>query len=212
MSLAALLRKPILLVDVSDEGRRLPSLVGLTSEMYCSTDERSRFFSISGRWYVSTREGIPLGPYRSIVEAEGGLCDFIHAPSSEKAALEKACPPYVTLPTSVQNLFFFPAGPARQAVVRGIYLGAEAEHVAGLIDELHSLFAYIIFYAGAVSSNPLMLPVLSRVSEVIHAVIENDTKVADIQAAQKILQNHRADPVPFVLIRPRRSGRFEPSS
>jgi len=37
----------------------------------------SRFFSVSGEWYFSTREGAPMGPFDDRREAEQGLFDFL---------------------------------------------------------------------------------------------------------------------------------------
>jgi hypothetical protein len=37
----------------------------------------NRFFSVSGEWYFSTREGAPMGPFDDRREAEQGLFDFL---------------------------------------------------------------------------------------------------------------------------------------
>lgn len=40
--------------------------------------ERSkRFFDKEGYWYYATREGIDIGPFDSLSEAEAGLSSFI---------------------------------------------------------------------------------------------------------------------------------------
>lgn len=41
----------------------------------------SRFFSVSGRWYFTTREGFDSGPYASRERAEVGLQRFLHVVS-----------------------------------------------------------------------------------------------------------------------------------
>lgn len=206
-NIASIVRKPILLADISDEGRRMSNLLGLTSDMYCSTDERSRFFSVSGRWYVSTREGIPIGPYKSVDEARLGLSEFLEAPAWMKDVKAQDFSPQRTiLPTYYQNLFLLPSEPARQALVRGAYLGKQQENVTGLLKDLYERFSYVIFYGGSVIDNPLLLSVTPYVNEVIHAVVENDTKTADIKLAQETLQTCRTQPIPFVLIRQSRQA------
>jgi hypothetical protein len=200
--LAAILRKPVLLVDISEEGRRLPNLLGLTSTMYCPTDEPSRYFSVSSRWYISTREGIPIGPYRSLSEAECGLHEFIAAPDwIKQAKADRADFDGVILPTYYKNLFFLPAAPARQALVRGAYLGKQPEYSSELISHLHSRFSHIVFYGGAVMENPLMLETTASVDIVLNAVVENFTRLADIDAALESLRGYRSDRIPHVLIR-----------
>jgi hypothetical protein len=206
-NMASIVRKPILLADVSDEGRRMSNLLGLTSEMYCSTDERSRFFSVAGQWYVSTREGTPIGPYKTVEEARGGLAEFLAAPDWVKDVKAQEFSPHRTiLPTYYQNLFLLPSEPARQALVRGTYLGKPEDNVKGLLNDFYERFSYVIFYGGSIIDNPLLLSLAPHVDEVIHAVVENDTKTADVKAAQEALQACRPQQIPFVLIRPSRQA------
>jgi hypothetical protein len=209
-NMASIVRKPILLADISDEGRRMSTLLGLTSEMYSTADRRSRFFSVSGGWYVSTREGIPIGPYKTVEDARVGLSEFLEAPAWMKDVKAQDFSPQRTiLPTYYQNLFFLPSEPARQALIRGAYLGKQQENVTGLLKDLYERFSYVIFYGGSIIDNPLLLSVTPYVNEVIHAVVENDTKTADVRLAQEALQACRTQQIPFVLIRPSRAGAME---
>lgn len=53
----------------------------------------SRFFQEEGYWYYNTREGVAIGPFDSLSEAETGVSDFIdfilHAEPSVSETLAK---------------------------------------------------------------------------------------------------------------------------
>ena len=53
----------------------------------------SRFFQEEGYWYYNTREGVAIGPFDSLSEAETGVSDFIdfilHAEPSVSDTLAK---------------------------------------------------------------------------------------------------------------------------
>jgi len=55
--------------------------------------DSSRFFQSEGYWYYNTREGVAIGPFDSISEAETGVSDFIdfiqHAEPSISETLAK---------------------------------------------------------------------------------------------------------------------------
>jgi len=201
-SLASISKKPVLLVDLSQDGKRLSDLLGLTSEMYYATDESSRFFSVSGRWYISTREGIPAGPYSSAEDAEAALAEFIQTADwtsvleDESWALSQ-----FVLPTQFQNLFFLPPAAARLALVRGAYLGDQEKNIAGLIEELGEQFGYVLFYGGSTLENSLMLPVIPHVNDVFHAVVEDQTRVKDIDWSMAMLMKYNAGNLASILVR-----------
>ncbi|WP_370980169.1 DUF6316 family protein [Agaribacterium sp. ZY112] len=49
-----------------------------TGESNTTTDNRSsRFFQEGAYWYYNTREGVAIGPFDSLSEAETGASDFI---------------------------------------------------------------------------------------------------------------------------------------
>ncbi len=54
---------------------------------------QSRFFETDGYWYYNTREGVAIGPFDSMSEAETGVSDFIdfimHAEPSVSETLAK---------------------------------------------------------------------------------------------------------------------------
>jgi len=54
---------------------------------------KSRFFQEEGYWYYNTREGVAIGPFDSLSEAETGASDFIdfilHAGPSVSETLSK---------------------------------------------------------------------------------------------------------------------------
>jgi hypothetical protein len=54
---------------------------------------QKRFFEKSGYWYYSTREGVDIGPFDSLLEAQRGVSDFIdfivHAEPETIASLER---------------------------------------------------------------------------------------------------------------------------
>ena len=56
-------------------------------------DRNSRFFEEEGYWYYNTREGVPIGPFDTMSEAEIGVSDFIdfimHAEPSVSETLAK---------------------------------------------------------------------------------------------------------------------------
>lgn len=53
----------------------------------------TRFFQEEGYWYYNTREGVSIGPFDSLSEAETGVSDFIdfimHAEPSVSETLVK---------------------------------------------------------------------------------------------------------------------------
>jgi hypothetical protein len=55
--------------------------------------EASRFFESEGYWYYNTREGVAIGPFDTLSEAETGVSDFIdficHAEPSISETLAK---------------------------------------------------------------------------------------------------------------------------
>ena len=65
-----------------------------TGETGGPPDNRSRrFFQKADYWYYSTREGVDIGPFDSLHEAETGVSDFIdfilHAEPGVVETLEK---------------------------------------------------------------------------------------------------------------------------
>lgn len=64
-----------------------------TGEHFEIPPRRSRFFEKDGYWYYCTREGVNIGPFDSLHEAERGLSDFIdfivHAEPDIIATLER---------------------------------------------------------------------------------------------------------------------------
>lgn len=56
-------------------------------------NRRDRFFQKADYWYYSTREGVDIGPFDTLGEAETGVSDFIdfiiHAEPSVVQTLEQ---------------------------------------------------------------------------------------------------------------------------
>ena len=56
-------------------------------------DRANRFFEKDCYWYYTTREGVDIGPFDSLSEAESGVSDFIdfilHAEPAIVKTLEK---------------------------------------------------------------------------------------------------------------------------
>lgn len=48
-----------------------------TGEYDTPPERTRRFFKNEGYWYYATREGIDIGPFDSLSEAEEGLCAYI---------------------------------------------------------------------------------------------------------------------------------------
>lgn len=48
-----------------------------TGEKHSVPSRSNRFFESSGYWYYGTREGVDIGPFDSLHEAERGVSDFI---------------------------------------------------------------------------------------------------------------------------------------
>lgn len=59
----------------------------------CPSRRSQRFFQKAEYWYYSTREGVDIGPFDSLSEAEIGVSDFIdfviHAEPKVIETLEK---------------------------------------------------------------------------------------------------------------------------
>lgn len=64
-----------------------------TGEQTELPNRSTRFFSADGYWYYNTREGVAIGPFDSLSEAETGVSDFIdfitHAEPSMSETLVK---------------------------------------------------------------------------------------------------------------------------
>jgi hypothetical protein len=64
-----------------------------TGEHSAIPSRESRYFDKDGYWYYKTREGVEIGPFDSLHEAEHGVSDFIdfimHAEPEVRASLEK---------------------------------------------------------------------------------------------------------------------------
>ncbi len=64
-----------------------------TGEAGNCPNRSQRFFKKADYWYYSTREGVDIGPFDSLSEAETGVSDFIdfilHAEPSVIETLEK---------------------------------------------------------------------------------------------------------------------------
>lgn len=64
-----------------------------TGEQFEVPTRCKRFFEKSGYWYYSTREGVDIGPFDNLHEAERGVSDFIdfivHAEPEIVATLER---------------------------------------------------------------------------------------------------------------------------
>ncbi|WP_096087021.1 DUF6316 family protein [Agaribacterium haliotis] len=61
-----------------------------------SPKRSSRFFQEEGYWYYNTREGVAIGPFDTLCEAETGVSDFIdfvlHAGPSVSQTLSNYAP------------------------------------------------------------------------------------------------------------------------
>ena len=64
-----------------------------TGESIALPERKSRFFEAEGYWYYNTREGVAIGPFDSLGDAETGVTDFIdfiiHAEPSISETLAK---------------------------------------------------------------------------------------------------------------------------
>ena len=64
-----------------------------TGEQCDLPHRKSRFFQAEEYWYYNTREGVAIGPFDSLSEAETGVSDFIdfimHAEPSVSETLSK---------------------------------------------------------------------------------------------------------------------------
>lgn len=64
-----------------------------TGETFAVPVRSIRYFEKDGYWYYSTREGVDIGPFDTVHEAERGVSDFIdfimHAEPEIIASIEK---------------------------------------------------------------------------------------------------------------------------
>ena len=64
-----------------------------TGEQTDFPSRSARFFQTENYWYYNTREGVAIGPFDSLSEAETGVSDFIdfimHAEPSVSETLSK---------------------------------------------------------------------------------------------------------------------------
>jgi MinD-like ATPase involved in chromosome partitioning or flagellar assembly len=122
-----------------------------------------------------------------------GFTDFLANPS---LLLDE-----LVLPTTCENVSFLPSGkaPARSQPV-------SHEAIDKLMKASQCRFDFVLLTGGAVLSDPLSLALAPGAGSVLLVVIENETRVDDLDAAQNALNHCKARNVGMLLTTPIRSG------
>jgi MinD-like ATPase involved in chromosome partitioning or flagellar assembly len=100
----------------------------------------------------------------------------------------------LVLPTSHGNLSFLPAGKMASTPPP-----APPDDMRGFLQTFERRYEFMVLCGGAVLTNPLTLAVAPCVGRVLLLVIEDETKVEDLDAAQDALRFCKADRVGLVL-------------
>jgi MinD-like ATPase involved in chromosome partitioning or flagellar assembly len=121
-----------------------------------------------------------------------GLTDFLADPVKPLQEL--------ALQTSQQNLWFLPKG-------KGSSFPASPEHAEDLLAAAAKRWDFIVVAGGAVLKNSLALGMARHVGRVLLLVTENRTHLEDIDEAQNVLEQCRAQNVSLVFTQLRESVR-----
>jgi len=114
-----------------------------------------------------------------------GLTDFLADPARPLASL--------ALPTSEENVFFLPRG-----TVSGIS-SASPEIAFALLTKAGKQWDFIVVAGGAILKNSLPLGMAPYVGRVLLLVMENQTYLDDIAAAENALKLCKAQNVSLVV-------------
>lgn len=66
------------------------ALMRRDDDLYQGFERHERYVGLEGKWYFTTREGIVMGPYPSVVEAKKATREYIDFIRSAPAVILKA--------------------------------------------------------------------------------------------------------------------------
>jgi len=134
----------------------------------------------------------PENPEASrILQSNGhrGFTDFLSDP---KLRLDE-----LALPTNFDNISFLPAGAIIDRAGK-----ASQESVRAVLNAVEAKFEYVLLSGGSVLHHPTTLALAPHVGQVLLLVIENQTRMEDLDAAQDVLALCNARKVGLVFTKP----------
>jgi Mrp family chromosome partitioning ATPase len=118
-------------------------------------------------------------------EGEAGLADFLADPASSLSNL--------VLPTTIEHVHFLPAGKARPLV---------HDRIDALLAAAAHDYDFVLLAGGSVLNDALAMALAPSVQCVLLVVIENETRVEDLDAARSTLGYCKARKVGMLLTTP----------
>jgi Mrp family chromosome partitioning ATPase len=117
-------------------------------------------------------------------QSESGLSDFLAHTHADASLCD------LVVPTTVENVHFLPAGPARPFL---------HERIDALLKAAVSRYDFVLLAGGSVLNDALALALTPSVECVLLVVMENETRVEDLDSARSALGYCKARKVGMLL-------------
>ncbi|PKG93213.1 DUF6316 family protein [Paraglaciecola sp. MB-3u-78] len=194
MALSSVLKRSVLIIDVTIAGSSLPELLGCTSRAGESVDippeaREKRFFEEDLGWFFKTREGITVGPFLSLADAKLELERYIENDLFETPLPQEQFATNYIMPSKSESIDYL------SAVSAGLHASLEnksedffMKEIASLIEEVHEKYEYIVFFGGYLLDCPTGMKVAPQVGKVVLSTTENLTSQEEYRSAVKTLR------------------------
>ena len=199
MALTSIVKKPVLLIDISNSGSIIPDLLGCQSRAgetnkIDPNKRNKRFFENDKGWFFNTREGETIGPFLSLQDAKAELEFYIEndlfsgdSPSTSQAD-------GFILSSQAKNIDYMSAVSAGLHGFLDDKSDVEAmDQISDLIEDVRANYEYVIFYAGYLLDSGTALKVAPHAGRVVLTSIENKTSQDEYRDAAKTLRLCKVD-------------------
>ncbi|MDT0593765.1 DUF6316 family protein [Glaciecola petra] len=194
MALTSIVKKPVLLIDISNTGSAIPDLLGCQSRAgesgtFTPDARKKRFYENDEGWFFNTREGETIGPFLSLEDAKLELENYIENDLFTTDGTTTSKTNQFILTSQAKNIDYM------SAVSAGLHGSLENKsedeamrQIADLINEVQDNYEYVIFYAGYLLDSSTALKVAPHAGRVVLASIENKTGQKEYLDAAKTLR------------------------
>ncbi|MFQ3250231.1 MAG: Mrp family chromosome partitioning ATPase [Glaciecola sp.] len=194
MALSSVIKRSVLIIDVSIAGSILPELLGCNSRAGEKIEippetRKQRFFEDDLGWFFNTREGLTVGPFLSLADAKLALEHHIENDLFETAPIKEQHASEFIMASKSNNIDYL------SAVSAGLHSSLEhkseelfIQEIAKLMEEVRQKYEYIVFYGGYLQECPTGMKVASQVGKVVLTTTENQTSQEEYRSAVKTLR------------------------
>jgi len=204
-AIAGIVKKPILILDISPAGSVLPMFLGCSHRSddsegvsYASRDDR--FFERDEGWFFNTREGLDFGPFKTRNAAQQALDDFVLADLAGRENTPSKSASQVIQATAVENVFYLSALSAGLQILLHNDSTDEAAPIQSMLSEVGEKYHHILIFGGHLLDSATSLKLASHVDSVILTSVENETTQGEFKEAINTLRMSGANSIHSLLI------------